>query len=146
LALNCGNTLRAAAQTFSAMAVTVILPPASSALGAKRARNSSSSVVSARSCCVTWGIVFQHSARCSAVLRRTPRIDKRSFLSHLAQAWRKPVIALSADRESAPALPFFPPPELPPGMQGGLRAVRKRVPRAWVRRQLRLLTSLHPRG
>src|SRR5579872_1798505 len=86
LALNCGNTFSAAPQTLSAIAVTVILPPASSALGAKRARSCSSSVMSARSCCVTWGIVFQDSERCSAVLRRTPRMETRSILPHFAKS------------------------------------------------------------
>ena len=33
LALNCGKTFSAEAQTFNAMAVTVILPPASSRFG-----------------------------------------------------------------------------------------------------------------
>ena len=68
------------------MAVTVILPPASCARGPKRARNCSSSVMSALSCWVTWGIVFQASRRCSAVLRRTPRIDTRSIFPHLAKS------------------------------------------------------------
>ena len=65
LALNCGKTFNAEAQTFNAMAVTVILPPASSALGANVARNCSSSVMSALSCCVTCGIVVHASHRCS---------------------------------------------------------------------------------
>src|SRR6266567_2505335 len=56
LALNCGKIFKADAHTFSAIAVTVIFPPASCALGPKRVRNCSSSVISALSFCVTWGI------------------------------------------------------------------------------------------
>src|ERR1700723_1894381 len=87
-ALNWGKTFSAEAQTLRAIAVTVILPPASSARGANFARNCSSSVISARSCWVTWGIVFQAWRRCSAVLRRTPRIETRSILPHLGKSGR----------------------------------------------------------
>ncbi len=72
--LNCGNTLSAAATILRAIAVTVRWPPASSTCFAYFFRRSSSAVMSARSCCVTCGIVAHAAARCSAVLRRTARI------------------------------------------------------------------------
>ena len=62
-ALNCGNAFSAAATTFTAIAVTVRLPPAASASFAYFFRSSSSAVTSARSCCVTWGIVRQADAQ-----------------------------------------------------------------------------------
>ena len=68
------------------MAVTVILPPASWALGPKRVRSCSSSVISALSFCVTCGIELQASHMCSAVLRRTPRIETRSIFPHLLKS------------------------------------------------------------
>ena len=77
-ALNCGNTWSAAATTFTAIAVTVRLPPAASTCFAYFLRSSSSPVMSARSHCVTCGIVAQAALRCSAVLRRTARIGCRS--------------------------------------------------------------------
>ena len=58
-AANCGNLFTAAASTFNAIAVTVILPPARSAIGEYFLRSSSSAVMSALSCWVTAGTTFQ---------------------------------------------------------------------------------------
>ena len=77
-ALNCGNTRSAAATTLTAIAVTVRLPPAASTCFAYFLRSSSRPVMSARSNCVTCGIVAHAALRCSAVLRRTARIGCRS--------------------------------------------------------------------
>ena len=57
--LNCGNTFSADATTFSAMTVSVSLPPAASAFFAVRFRSCSRPVMSAWSCCVTCGTVAQ---------------------------------------------------------------------------------------
>ena len=77
-ALNCGNTFSAAATIFTAIAVTVRLPPAASTCFAYLLRSSSSAVMSAWSHCVTCGMVAHAALRCSAVLRRTARIGWRS--------------------------------------------------------------------
>jgi len=79
-ALNCGNLRSAAAITFTAIDVTVRLPPAASTCFAYFLRSSSSPVMSARSHWVTCGTVAHAALRCSAVLRRTARIGCRSTL------------------------------------------------------------------
>ena len=61
-ALNCGNVFSAAATTLTAIAVTVRLPPAASASFEYFFRSDSSAVTSARSFCVTCGIVRQAAA------------------------------------------------------------------------------------
>ena len=81
-ALNCGNLFRAAAMTFSAMAVMVSLPPAFSATFAYFCRSFSSSVMSDLSHWVTSGMVAHAAESRSAVTRRMLRIGCTSTSPH----------------------------------------------------------------
>ena len=72
--------------TLSAIAVIVSFPPAFSACGPYCFRSASSAVMSALSCCVTCGMVFQAFDKCSAVLRRILLIGLRSTSPHFAKS------------------------------------------------------------